>query len=106
MKQYISTNWKKILYVICGLILLLNLVLTLRTPNKVVSDYYEYGPKYETGILDIDADGQELTDDLIERTADETGTSFDTAKLIVVFIVLFLACLILDDIMQGKEKKK
>jgi len=102
MKEYISSNWKKILFIICGLVVVIDLVLILVTPNNVISDYYKYGPKYETNIIDINADGT----DLIEKTAEETGTSFDTAKLIVLFSAIVVAGIILDDIMQSKDKKK
>ncbi len=102
MKQYISTNWKKILFIICGLVVAINLVLILVTPNNVINDYYKYGPVYSKNLVDINADGSEL----IEKTAEETGTSFDTAKIIIVFAGLLVGCLILDDIMQSKEKKK
>ena len=102
MKEYISSHWKKILFIICGLVVFIDLVLIFITPNNVVSDYYKYGPVIENKIIDVDVDGNAL----VERTAEETGTNFDTAKLIVVFIALIAGCLILDDVMQGKEKKK
>ena len=102
MKEYISNNWKKILYFICGLVIIVDVVLILITPNNVISDYYKYGPKYETHVIDIETDSTEI----IEKTAEETGTSFDTAKLIVIFIAVLVFALIIDDISQSREKKK
>ncbi len=102
MKEYISKNWKKILFAICGLVTIINVVLIIVTPNNILKDYYDYGPKYSYDMIDIEAEGN----DLVEITAEKTGTSFGAAKIIVIFSVLLIGCLILDDIMQGKEKKK
>ena len=102
MKNFLSTKWKKILYVICGIAIVIDLFFILITPNNVMDDYYKYGPEYEQSIINVDADGNEL----IEKTAEKTGTSFGTAKIIIIVVILIVACLILDDYMQGKDKKK
>ena len=78
----------------------------LVTPNNVISDYYKYGPKYEKNLIDTDLDINEGGNSLIEYTAEETGSSFDTAKIIVILSVVLAVCLIIDDLTKGKEKKK
>jgi hypothetical protein len=46
MKNYLSKNWKKILYFVTIIIIVFNTVRTVMTPNAVIDDYYKYGAEY------------------------------------------------------------
>ena len=113
MKTFVMKNWRNIIFAFSGLAILINLIMVIFTPNNVINDYYKYGPDYSKDIVDsaqsVNVDAKEATNDISEEVSNDTGISFDAAKVVVIFAVLICAMLMLQNIMDGNQasgKKK
>lgn len=115
MKNFFSKNWKKIVYVICGIAIAINLILAFITPSSIVEEYYKYGPTVYSDIGGIDTenisgDVNEGVDNLTDYVQDKTGYSDSSARILVIAALLVCGVLILsniiDDSSSSSDKKK
>lgn len=129
MKDFISKNWKKLFYIIGGIIIAIDLFFIITTPGTIPQDFYDYGPTVESDIFDNSMKkADEVTDkvtDNIENSelSDEenllpspvpedsniSSNSDLTKKLIIfgiVFVVFFALAGIIDGSSGGAKKKK
>ena len=119
MKNFFSKNWKKIVYVLCGIAILVNLIIIFRTPATMVEDYYKYGPQVKSNIVSnvVNVSGEGLKDSaedgvnsLTEYVGEEAGMENSTARVVVIAIILICFVLIvstlLDDGGSSGDKKK
>jgi hypothetical protein len=115
MKNYLSKNWKKILYFVTIIIIVFNTVRTVMTPNTIIDDYYKYGPEYvrvndSNGNSNINSEEVKegvnngigtITDGMTNVLVDNTGIPPELARGIIVFTSLFLVILILSSVLSG-----
>ena len=120
MKNFLSKNWKKIVYVLCGLAILINLIIVFTTPATMVDDYYKYGPQIKSNITsnitgisgeDIKDSAEEGVDSLTDYVAEESGMGDSTARVVVIAALLICGVLILSNLIDdggssGDKKKK
>ncbi len=113
MKKFLMNNWKKIIYVIAGFAIILNLINVSTTPTTIVDDFYRYGPNYSKDILDnakdinVDADGH--INETSIMMSNDTGIETNYTRGIIIFTLLIVGILILQNIMDSKAapaKKK
>ncbi len=116
MKEYLSKNWKKVIYIICGIAIAFNLFKVIFTPAKIPEEFYKYGPDIKYDLVDRGADtaedagekASEGVDTLTDFVADSTGYSDSNARMIVMVSLLICGVLILstliDDGAAGKKK--
>ena len=122
MKELISKNWKKILYVITGIFIIVDLFFICTSPATIPQDFLEYGPTVEEDIFDITDD---TTDDvantvveeiekpaesgeLVGQISEDTGFSPNLVKGLLVFGIALIVILALSNIVDGVggDKKK
>lgn len=129
MKDFISKNWKKLFYIIGGIIIAIDLFFIITTPGTIPQDFYDYGPTVESDIFDNSLKkADEVTDEVTDNIenselADEENllpspvpedsnipsNSDLTKKLIIfgiVFVVFFALAGIIDGSSGGAKKKK
>ena len=112
MKKFLSNNWRRVIFSIAGLIILINLIFVIFTPKTVIEDFVEYGPDYSADLIDKANDidtNTEIIDNASNRMSNDTGISSNAAKGIIIFAVIALAILILQNIIDGNQaaaKKK
>ena len=116
MKNFFSKNWKKIVYVLCGIAILINLILVFITPATIVDEYYKYGPSQyadvggQVNVGNISGDVNDGVDNLTDYVQDKTGYSDSSARVLVISALLVCGVLILsniiDDSSSSSEKKK
>ena len=108
MKKFLSNNWKRIMYVICAIAIVINLGIIFLTPSSIVKEYAKYGPTVKTNsIIDLDYSGDisvkagDVVDDLTDRMVDSTGTSDDGARIVVIGAILVCGVLILSTLIDS-----
>ena len=119
MKNFLSKNWKKIVYVLCGIAIAVNLIIVFSTPANMVEEYYKYGPQVGRDVIDgsISVSGEGIkdaandgVDNLTEFAQDVTGYNDSNAKVIVIVSLIVCAVLIIsniiDDSSSSADKKK
>ncbi len=110
MINFLSKNWKKIIYVVTVVLVIYNIVLSIMTPNRIINDFNEYGPDYvhvakqkdtsNAGEKIDDAAG-EVADVATETMMDKMNMSPELAKGIVVFTGLLLIIMIASNLIEG-----
>ena len=129
MKDFISKNWKKLFYIIGGIIIAIDLFFIITTPGTIPQDFYDYGPTVESDIFDnsmkkADEATDKITDNIennevsneenllpspVPEDSDIPSNSDLTKKLIIfgiIFIVFFALAGIIDGSGGGAKKKK
>ena len=114
MKEYLSKNWKKVIYIICGIAIAFNLFRVVFTPARIPEEFYKYGPEIKYDLVDKsvdtaeDAEGkaEEGVGTLTDLVADSTGYSDSNARMIVIISLLICGVLILSTIIDGDASAK
>jgi len=105
MKAFISKNWKRIIFTICGFAIVVNLIKVTFTPATVIDDFYNYGPNYSQDIIDktknLDVDVDSDINTAAGKMSADTGIQKDYTKIIIVFTILICGALILSNIVDG-----
>ncbi len=103
MKNFISKQWRNIIFFFTGLAILINLINVSITPATVVEDYYKYGPTYSYEFIpkDIDIDIEENIDDTAISMSDETGIDGSLARNIIIIAILIVLLLVFGNIIDG-----
>lgn len=119
MKDFVSKNWKKIFYVIGGILIVFDLFLIISTPASIPQDFLKYGPDIESDIFDtslevsdniesevtekieeIEPSGDDLVTDLI---GDNSNVSPELMKGIMFFGIAFIVLMVLSAVMDGSS---
>ncbi len=114
MKNFLSKNWKNIIYVICGVAILINTVIIFITPESVVREYALYGPTVKVDTVDkakdttedLVSEAKDGTDTLTEYVQEKTNSSDSNARIIVISALLICGVLILSNIIDGSSSGK
>ena len=115
MKEYLSKNWKKVIYIICGICIAFNLFRVVATPAKIPEEFYKYGPEVKYDLIDRGVNATENAEDsasdgvdtLTGMVADSTGYSDSNARMIVIISLLICGVLILSTLIDdGAPAKK
>ncbi len=112
MKNFISKNWKKILYTITGILMVIDLFFIVTSPATISQDFLKYGPDIKGDVIDS---SENLTDkieepstsgEIIQQIADDTGFSPDLVKGILIFGIALVLILALSGIIDGSSSDK
>ena len=107
MKSFIMANWRRIIFVITGIAIAVNLYFVIFTPATVIDDFYKYGPEVKKDIIstttDLSIDADDNIDSAAGTMASDTGIDFGNARVIIVFALLMCGVLILSNIIDGKQ---
>ena len=107
MKSFIMANWRRIIFVITGIAIAVNLYFVMFTPATVIDDFYKYGPNVKSDIIssttDFTMDADDSIDSAADRMASDTGINFGNARVIIIFALLMCGALILSNIIDGKQ---
>ena len=112
MKKFLSSNWKRIIFSIAGIVILINLIFVIFTPATIIPDYIEYGREYEDDLIDKANDVEvntEILDNASNRMSNDTGISNNVTKAIIIFAILGCVVLFLQNLIDGNQaaaKKK
>lgn len=112
MKKFLTSNWRRVMYSLAGLIILINLIFVIFTPPTVIEDFVDYGPNFSSDLIDRAGDiegDSEVIDNASNRMSNETGISNDAAKGIIIFVILACIVLFLQNMIDGNQaaaKKK
>ena len=115
MKNFISKNWKNILFIIGGIFILIDLLGIIITPATIPQDFLEYGPNIDSDLFDkvnnvtseikdLDVSGE--ASNFIPEISSNTSNSPDFIKLILVFGAFFIIIIILSNIIEGSGDKR
>lgn len=125
MKDFISKNWKKIFYIIGGIIIAIDLFFIITTPGTIPQDFYEYGPNIESDIFDNSMEtADKVTDEIkdIEVSGEENllpspvpedsnlPSNSNLTKGLIIFGIVFIVFFALSGVIDGSggsgKKKK
>ena len=116
MKNFLSKNWKKIVYVLCGIAILINFIIVVTRPANMVEEYYKYGPQIKSNIISISGENikdsaEEGVNSLTDYVVEEGGMSDSTVRVVVIVALLICGVLILSNLIDdggssGDKKKK
>ncbi len=108
MKKFFSDNWRRIILVLCAIAIVINVGIIFLTPSSIVKEYAEYGPTVHPSSIgrisysgDIEGKANDVVDDLTDRMATETGTSDETARIVVIGAILVCGVLILSTLIDS-----
>ncbi len=109
MKNFFSKRWKRIVYIITALIVFFNTAKTIVTPNRIIDDFYDYGPDYAVTLSNKSSNNQDSIKDeaedvavgLTDSLADKANIPPELARGIVIFTCGFLIILIISNILEG-----
>ncbi len=107
MKTFIMNNWRKIIFVIAGIVILVNFISMVTTPATIADDYYRYGPSYEEDIIDkasnLNINAEEKTEEGAETLSQKSGMPMDAARPIIILTILIIAILIVQNAIDGSS---
>jgi len=118
MKDFISKNWKKIFYIIGGILIAIDLFFLITTPGSIPQDFLKYGPDVESDIFDntagiteevkdLEVSGDNLLPDPVE---DNTLASPNLVKGLIIFGIVLIVILAFSATIEGSgsggKKKK
>ena len=111
MKNFLSKNWKNIIFVICIIAIIVNTVIIFMTPASVVKEFALYGPTVQSDTIDktkdtgesIVCEAKEGTNSLTEYVQERTDTSDSNARLIVCSSLLVCGVIILSNIIDDSS---
>lgn len=125
MKDFISKNWKKIFYIIGGIMIAIDLFFIITTPGTIPQDFYEYGPNIESDIFDNSMEtADKVTDEIkdIEVSGEENllpspvpensnlPSNSNLTKGLIIFGIIFIVFFALSGVIDGSggsgKKKK
>ena len=127
MKDFISKNWKKIFYIIGGIIIVVDLFFIITTPGTIPQDFYEYGPTIESDIFDNTietadkvkdeakdeiTEGENLLDSPVDSPVSGDSILSSTSSIpkgLIIFGIIFIVIFALSGVIEGSggsSKKK
>lgn len=129
MKNFISKNWKRILLIIGGIFIAINLIHIIITPATIPQDFLEYGPDIESDIFDKTNEiAEDVTDinfsstnsgetsdeelannenpSIVDKVSDSTGMPQNLTKGLLFFGLALAAVMVIAGITDGSDDKK
>ena len=113
MKNFLSKNWRNIIYAICAIAIIINLIIIITTPATIPEQFYKYGPEVKSGII-YDANGNIIeaskdgVDSAIDVLAETDIFDNDSARIVVWVSLLICIVLIVSSLLDNgsSDKKK
>lgn len=104
MKNFLSKYWKRILTLITGIFIIINIASKIATPRNVISDVAKYGPDVEASNVNLNIGSGSLASDFVASSP----VSGEMTKLIIILVIGLLAAVIIADLgsKKGGGKKK
>lgn len=104
MKNFLSKYWKRILILIAGIFIIINIVSKSAMPRNVISDVAKYGPDVEASNVNLNIGSGSLASDFVASSP----VSEDMTKLAIILAIGLLAAVIIADLGSKKSggKKK
>lgn len=104
MKNFLSKYWKRILILIAGIFIIINIVSKSAMPRNVISDVAKYGPDVEASNVNLNIGSGSLASDFVASSP----VSEDMTKIAIVLVIGILAAVIISDLGSKKSggKKK
>lgn len=102
MKNFLSKYWKRILILIAGIFIAINVISKCVAPHILVDEFAEYGPNVEKSVH-ID------TGEIISEVKASSPFNEDMFRLVIILVVGLVAAAIIAEITTKKSsgaKKK
>ncbi len=96
MKNFLSKYWKRILIIITGILIIINIVVKTSAPHTLVEEYAKYGSDVKASSVSINT--REIADDV----RSSAPMSDDMFRIAIVLVIGLLAAVILSDIANRK----
>lgn len=101
MKNFLSKNWKRILILIAGIFIAVNIFHKVTAPRSLVSEFTQYGPDVEnTSTLDIHPT------EVMNEVRASAPVSDDVFRILMVLVIGIFAALVISDLANKKPAAK
>lgn len=113
MKKFFANNWKKILFIIGTILIILNIGTKVIQEPEVVTGYIENGPVIEKDIFDKVEDTaigattkiEDNAADIKDGYGEQTGIDAKLYRILIIAGAIVLGILILSSLVEGDSKK-
>lgn len=104
MKNFLSKYWKRILILITGVFIIINIASKIATPRNVISDVAKYGPDVEASNVNLNIGSGSLASDFVQSSS----IPEEILRIALVLAIAILVIVIVSDLISTKSggKKK
>lgn len=106
MKNFLSKNWKRIIYLVAIIFIIFNFISTLLTKNTIIDDFYKYGPDYKRPDIVIQIDEKEIVSGestITKSISDNTGMPDNLARGVLILAGGILIIMVISNIIEGNS---